>query len=101
MFRAAAMAARALATRPPAPPPSADNHVSVSSPLTEPLSGNGDHSAFLFKPNVDHPAIADPDINLVSNARDHLPLQHPADNLLHMPAGLDDNMSNGAQPPHP
>jgi hypothetical protein len=57
---------------------SADNHVIVSSPLTETLSGNGDHSA--FKPNVDHPAIADPDINLVSIARDHLPLQHPADN---------------------
>jgi VCBS repeat-containing protein len=84
-----------------APSTSADNHVIVSSPLTEPLSGNGDHSAFLFKPNVDHPAIADPDINLVSMARDHLPLQHPADNLLHMPARLDDNMSDGAQPPHP
>jgi hypothetical protein len=38
-------------------------------------------------------------------ARDHLPLQHPADNLLHMPARLDDSgafaMTDGAQPAHP
>jgi hypothetical protein len=74
---------------------SADNHVIVSSPLTETLSSNGDHSAFLFKPNVDHPAIADPDINLVPIAKDHLPLQHPVDD-----SGAS-AMTDGAQPAHP
>jgi hypothetical protein len=35
---------------------SADNHFSVSSPFTEALSGNGDHSVSLFKPTVEHHA---------------------------------------------
>jgi hypothetical protein len=52
----------------------------------------------------DHHAIADPEINLASIAKNDLP-QHPGDDSLHMPAQLDDNgspaMTAGAQPAHP
>jgi len=58
---------------------SANNHVVVGSPLTEMLSGNSDSSAFLFKTNLDH--ITDPEINFAQNN---------ANNLLHLPAQLDD-----------
>src|SRR5262249_37117544 len=47
---------------------SADNHFGVSSPLTTTPSGNGGHTASAFKP-------IPKDL-----------LQHPADNLLHIPA---------------
>src|SRR5262249_29791158 len=67
---------------------SADHHVIVSSPLTETPSGNGDHSASAFKPSVDHDATVDPGINLDSIPKNHL-LQHPADNLIHIPAQHD------------
>src|SRR6516165_1401085 len=77
---------------------SAENRFIVSNPFpfTETASGNKDHSAFQFKPNVDHHATVDPGINLVSTPKHHL-LQHPADNLLHIPAQPD----HGADPAHP
>src|SRR5262249_32697835 len=58
---------------------SANNHVIVGSPLTEMLSGNSDSPPFLFKTNLDH--ITDPEINFAQNN---------ANNLLHLPAQLDD-----------
>src|SRR6516164_6362471 len=61
-----------------------------------PASANGDHSASPFKPTVDHHAIVDPGIRLDLIPTDHL-LQHPADNLLHIPAQPD----HGADPAHP
>src|SRR5262249_25553971 len=73
---------------------SADNHVIVSSPLTETLSGNGDHSTFLFKPNLDHHATAHPEISFASIPKAHLP-RPPADTLLHIPAE-----GHGAGPAH-
>src|SRR5262249_8855733 len=75
---------------------SADHHVIVSSPPTETLSGNGDHSASAFKPSVDHDATVDPRITVASIPKDQLP-QHLADNLLHIPAQAD----HGAEPAHP
>jgi hypothetical protein len=59
-------------------------------------SGNGDHSASAFKPSAEHDASVDSGINLASLPKDHL-LQHPADNLIHIPAQLD----HGADPTHP
>jgi VCBS repeat-containing protein len=56
---------------------SPDNAFIVSTPLTE-LSGN--HSAFQFKPNLDHHAVTDPKINYLAEG---LPQQS-----LHMPAQL-------------
>src|SRR5262249_23801480 len=58
------------------------------SPHSTPASANGDHSASPFKPTVDHHAIVDPGIKLDLIPTDHL-LQHPADNLLHIPAQPD------------
>src|SRR5262249_8490291 len=49
-----------------------------------------------FKPTVDHHAIVDPGIKLDLIPTHHL-LQHPADNLLHIPAQPD----HGADPAHP
>src|SRR5262249_33441385 len=74
----------------------ADNHISASSPLAETLSGNGDHSTFLFKPNLDHHATADPEISFASIPKHHPP-QQPVDNLNHSPAQAD----HGADPAHP
>src|SRR5262245_50059401 len=67
-----------------------------TSAQSTPASANGDHSASPFKPNVDHHAIVDPGIRLDLIPTDHL-LQHPADNLLHIPAQPD----HGADPAHP
>src|SRR6516225_3686613 len=67
-----------------------------TSAQSTPASANGDHSASPFKPTVDHHAIVDPGIRLDLIPTDHL-LQHPADNLLHIPAQPDD----GADPAHP
>src|SRR5262252_7810831 len=64
-----------------------------TSAQSTPASANGDHSASPFKPTVDHHAIVDPGIKLDLIPTDHL-LQHPADNLLHIPAQPDDG-------PHP
>jgi hypothetical protein len=74
----------------------ADSHFTVSSPLTETPSGNGDHSASLFKPTAEHHATVDLGINPDSITKDHLP-QHPADNMLHISAQPD----HGADPAHP
>jgi hypothetical protein len=64
----------------------------------------GEGTSVQSKADNDHHAIADPEINFASIAKDHLP-QHPADNLLHTPAQLDDNgvlaMPDGAHPDHP
>jgi hypothetical protein len=80
---------------------SAGNGFIVSSPLTEMLSGNGDHSARLFMTSFDHHASANPEINYIAK---NLP-QHPADNSLHMPAQLADNgsptVTDGAHPGNP
>jgi hypothetical protein len=67
-----------------------------TSAQSTPASANGDHSASPFKPTVDHHAIVDPGIKLDLIPTDHL-LQHPADNLLHIPAQPD----HGADPAHP
>src|SRR5215468_6724479 len=67
-----------------------------TSAQSTPASANGDHSAAPFKPTVDHHAIVDPGIKLDLIPTDHL-LQHPADNLLHIPAQPD----HGADPAHP
>jgi transcriptional regulator with XRE-family HTH domain len=67
-----------------------------TSAQSTPASANGDHSASPFKPTVDHHAIVDPGIKLDLIPTDHL-LQHPADNLLHIPAQPD----HGADPVHP
>src|SRR5262249_22653621 len=67
-----------------------------TSAQSTPASANGDHSASPFKPTVDHHAIVDPGIKLDLIPTDHL-LQHPADNLLYIPAQPD----HGADPPHP
>src|SRR5215467_14278228 len=67
-----------------------------TSAQSTPASANGDHSASPFKPTVDHHAIVDPGIKLDLIPTDHL-LQHPADNLLHIPAQPDD----GPHPAHP
>src|SRR5262245_4380308 len=67
-----------------------------TSAQSTPAIANGDHSASPFKPTVDHHAIVDPGIKLDLIPTDHL-LQHPADNLLHIPAQPD----HGADPAHP
>src|SRR5262249_15994201 len=75
---------------------SADHHVIVSSPLTETLSGNGDHSPSAFKPSADHDPTLDPGITLAPIPKDQRP-QPSADNLIHIPAQSD----HGADPAHP
>src|SRR6516165_8160185 len=67
-----------------------------TSAQSTPASANGDHSASPSKPNVDHHAIVDPGMKLDLIPTDHL-LQHPADNLLHIPA----QPGHGADPAHP
>src|SRR5215475_5980066 len=67
-----------------------------TSAQSTPASANGDHSASPFKPTVDHHAIVEPGIKLDLIPTDHL-LQHPADNLLHIPAQPGD----GADPTNP
>src|SRR5262249_4286034 len=75
---------------------SADNHFTVSSPFTATPTGDGDHTASAFKPSVGHEATVDPGINFASVPKHQL-LQHPADNLSHIPAQPD----HGADPTHP
>jgi hypothetical protein len=74
---------------------STDNHFTVSSPSTETPSGNGDHSGPAFKPSVEHDAAVDPGIKFASLPKDQL-LQHPTDELIHIPAQPD----HGADPVH-
>jgi transcriptional regulator with XRE-family HTH domain len=55
---------------------SAENGFIVSNPFpfTETASGNKDHSAFQFKPSMDHHAVTDPEINDIT--KEHP--EHPA-----------------------
>ena len=49
---------------------SAENGFVVSNPFpfTETASGNKDHSAFEFKPSMDHHAVTDPEINDITRS---------------------------------
>jgi transcriptional regulator with XRE-family HTH domain len=49
---------------------SAENGFIASNPFpfTETTSGNKEHSAFQFKPSMDHHAVTDPEINNITNA---------------------------------
>ena len=71
--------------------PSTSAHdLTVSSAFTETLSsGDVDRSAFVFRTNLDDHTLTDP-VNFAQNDKNHL-VQQPADNLLHLPAQLDDN----------
>src|SRR6516162_11290020 len=85
MFRTTAAAARSPTTRPCPRPAKTPRRSRLGTTPPPP-----------FKPTVDHHAIVDPGIKLDLIPTDHL-LQHPADNLLHIPAQPDD----GADPAHP
>src|SRR5262249_24912027 len=61
-----------------------------------PASPNEAHTATPAKPSVSHPPIVDPGIKPDLIPAAHL-MQHPADNLLHIPAQPD----HGADPAHP
>src|SRR5262245_38946855 len=52
---------------------SAENGFIVSNPFpfTETASGNKDHSAFPFKPSMDHHAVTDPEINDITKFADN------------------------------
>src|SRR5499433_4492051 len=52
---------------------SAENGFIVSNPFpfTETASANKDHSAFQFKPSMDHHAVTDPEINDIANHSDN------------------------------
>src|SRR5262245_16173310 len=60
---------------------SAENGFIVSSPFpfTETASGNKDHSAFQFKPRMDHHAVTDPEINDITKEQPEQPA-HPHSN---------------------
>ncbi len=92
---------------------SAENGFVVSNPFpfTETASGNKDHSAFQFKPSMDHHAVTDPEINDITKEHPEHPA-HPhsdsfkfADNDDHPGKGShDDSKINDIakeQPEHP
>src|SRR5262245_36532331 len=60
---------------------SAKNGFIVSNPFpfTETASGNKDHSAFQFKPRMDHHAVTDPEINDITKEQPEQPA-HPHSN---------------------
>src|SRR6516162_3592360 len=77
---------------------SAENGFIVSNPFpfTEAASGNKDHSAFQFKPSMDHHAVTDPEINDITKFADND--DHPGK------ASHDDSKINDIakeQPEHP
>src|SRR6516164_835940 len=77
---------------------SAENGFIVSNPFpfTETASGNKDHSAFQFKPSMDHHAVTDPEINDITKFADND--DHPGK------ASHDDSKINDIakeQPEHP
>src|SRR6516164_6793213 len=77
---------------------SAKNGFVVSNPFpfTETASGNKDHSAFQFKPSMDHHAVTDPEINDITKFADND--DHPGK------ASHDDSKINDIakeQPEHP
>src|SRR5262249_22872702 len=61
---------------------SAENGFIVSNPFpfTETASANKDHSAFQFKPSMDHHAVTDPEINDIANHSDHAQFPQAAAN---------------------
>jgi hypothetical protein len=61
-----------------AQPTSAENGFIVSNPFpfTETASGNKDHSAFQFKPSMDHHAVTDLEINDITKGALHSPHVH-------------------------
>src|SRR5215472_6448245 len=61
---------------------SAKNGFIVSNPFpfTETASGNKDHSAFQFKPSMDHHAVTDPEINDITKEHPEHPAPPHSDN---------------------
>jgi len=61
---------------------SAKNGFVVSNPFpfTETASGNKDHSAFQFKPSMDHHAVTDPEINDITKEHPEHPAPPHSDN---------------------
>jgi transcriptional regulator with XRE-family HTH domain len=59
---------------------SAENGFIVSKP-SETASGNKDHSAFQFKPSVDHHAVTDPKINDITKEQSEHPAHPHSDNF--------------------
>jgi transcriptional regulator with XRE-family HTH domain len=62
---------------------SAENGFIVSNlfSFTETASGNKDHSAFQFKPSMDHHAVADPEINDITKEHPEHPAHPHSDNF--------------------
>jgi DNA-binding XRE family transcriptional regulator len=62
---------------------SAENGFIVSNPFpfTETASGNKDHSAFQFKPSMDHHAVTDPEINDITKEHPEHPAHPHSDNF--------------------
>src|SRR5262249_16510782 len=62
---------------------SAENGFIVSNPFpfTETASGNKDHSAFQFKPTMDHHAVTDPEINNITKQQTEQPAHPHCDNF--------------------
>src|SRR5262245_1978090 len=62
---------------------SAENGFIVSNPFpfTETASGNKDHSAFQFKPSMDHHAVNDPEINDITKEHPEHPAPHTGQRL--------------------
>src|SRR5262249_1343164 len=62
---------------------SAENGFIVSNPFpfTETASGNKDHSAFQFKPSMDHHAVTDPEINDIAKEQPEHPAHPHSDNF--------------------
>src|SRR5215471_1248586 len=62
---------------------SAENGFIVSNPFpfTETASGNKDHSAFQFKPSMDHHVVTDPEINDITKEQPEHPAQPHSDNF--------------------
>ena len=82
---------------------STHNDLIASSSFTEALNGKGEHSAFLFRTDLDRDRIADPQNNFVQIDKNP-PLQLPGDKLLHLPAQIDDDqmlaVTDGAHTAH-
>src|SRR5262245_8520440 len=75
---------------------SAENGFIVSNPFpfTETASGNKDHSAFQFKPSMDHHAVTDSKINDITKVRPEHPAHRHSDNFKF--ADNDDHLGTAA-----
>src|SRR5215467_12785054 len=62
---------------------SAENGFIMNNPFpsTETASGNKDHSAFQFKPSMDHHAVTDPEINDITKEHPEHPAHPHSDNF--------------------